>query len=249
MGSRYLLDLADVCRRTGYNVIEVEGWQYRARGSGGYNDWQTRPCLLHHTGFPAVVGRLAGHELLHVQRRRRPTRATCTCQRVPEIYVCAAGATNTNGTGDCPHLSPDTMNSSAIGIEAGNHGGHPWPEVQQDAYLELVSVLCDAYDIPAAHVESHAEWAPSRKVDPAGESSWAPGTGTWDMDDFRADLGTTDPGGDFLMALTDQQQQELYDRIMGTPARPVHRRATRPRRRRRRCTADSRWTTRTATTL
>jgi hypothetical protein len=189
LGSRFLLDLADVCRRTGYNVIEVDDWQHRARGSGGYNDGKPDHVMLHHTGSPPSSDGWPDVNYCTFNDDDSPL-CNLYLSRVPEIYVCAGGATNTNGTGDCPHLSPDTMNSSAIGIEAGNHGGHPWPAVQQDAYLELVSVLCDAYGIPHAHVEGHFEWAPSRKVDPAGESSWAAGTATWNMDTFRADLGT-----------------------------------------------------------
>ena len=49
MGTRYLTDLADVCRRTGYPVIEVDGWQSRARGSGGYDSSRPNHIMVHHT--------------------------------------------------------------------------------------------------------------------------------------------------------------------------------------------------------
>ena len=218
MGSRYLHDLADVMRSTGYRVILVDGWEHRARGSGGYNDGKPDHVMLHHTGSPPSSDGWPDANYCTFGDEDAPL-CNLYLSRTAEIYICAAGATNTNGTGDCPHLSPDTMNSSAIGIEANGGYGHPWPDIQQDAYLTLVTALCDAYNIPHDHVESHAEYAPSRKVDPAGESRWAHGSATWDEHAFRADLDDTDSGG-FLMALSDQQQQELYDRIMGTTPGP-----------------------------
>ena len=210
MGARYLTDLANVCWRAGYPVIEVEGWQTRARGSGGYNDGKPDHVCIHHTGSPPSSDGWPDVNYCTYNDDDAPL-CNLYLSRVGEIYVCAAGATNTNGTGDCPHLSPDTMNSSAIGIEANNHGGHPWPEVQQDAYLALVAVLCDAYGIPHAHVESHAEWAPSRKVDPAGESSWAAGTATWDMYDFRDDLAGGSTGGPRIDGIDVSKWQGVID--------------------------------------
>jgi hypothetical protein len=101
----------------------------------------------------------------------------------------AAGATNTNGSGTCPHCgTTDNMNTRAIGIEAGNNGtGEPWPAAQQDAYLVLCRVLCSHYGIANEAVQFHATYAPSRKIDPAGPSRWAP-SGTWPLDPFQADV-------------------------------------------------------------
>jgi hypothetical protein len=191
VGDRYLVDLADVCRATGRPVLEVDGWQTRARGSGGYAAGKPDHVMCHHTasgagsdGWPDVNYCTFGDDdapLCNLYLARDGT-----------IYVCAAGATNTNGKGDCPHIDPDTMNSSAIGIEAGNNGvGEPWPQAQTSAYTALCAALTVAYGIPVPQVHSHAEWAPDRKVDPFGPSPW--GDQTWDMDGFRADLDTTDP--------------------------------------------------------
>ena len=134
--------------------------------------------------------------------------------RAGTVWVCAAGATNTNGSGDCPHLPSDTMNTSAVGIEAGNNGvGEAWPPTQQDAYIAVVRALCAAYGIPDAHVESHAEWAPSRKTDPAGPSRWAE-SGTWNMDAFRHDLASPEPEPEPVPEvpdMTDDQNAKLLD--------------------------------------
>jgi hypothetical protein len=102
-------------------------------------------------------------------------------------YVMAAGATNTNGKGGpLDGVPADSMNTHAVGIEAGNNGtGEPWPEAQQNAYLVMVAALQQAYAMPYAR--AHWEWAPGRKVDPAGPSRWA-SSGSWNMDAFRADV-------------------------------------------------------------
>ena len=49
MGDRYLTDLADVARAAGWPVIEVDGWQSRARGSGGFNAGKPDHVMAHHT--------------------------------------------------------------------------------------------------------------------------------------------------------------------------------------------------------
>jgi hypothetical protein len=186
MGARYLTDLADVCRRTGWPVIEVDGWPQRARGSGGYDGGRPNHVMIHHTasgpdsdGWPDVNYCTFGDEdapLCNLYLARDGT-----------IYVCAGGATNTNGSGSdpCYVTADDSMNSSAIGVEAGNGGtGEPWPADQQVAYADLCDALCDAYGIGIEQIHGHAEWT-SRKVDPAGPSDWADGADTWDMDAFR----------------------------------------------------------------
>lgn len=190
MGARYLTDLADVCRRAGLVVVEVDGWQTRARGSGGYDSGRPNHVMVHHTasgpssdGWPDVNYCTYGDDdapLCNLYLARDGT-----------VYVCAGGATNTNGTGHdpCGAIPDDSMNSSAIGIEAGNDGtGERWPPAQCDAYVLLVDALCDAYAIPTGRVHAHAEWSPQRKYDPAGPDRWAAGASTWNMAEFRSDV-------------------------------------------------------------
>jgi hypothetical protein len=196
--SRYLTELAEVCRRTGWPVIEVDGWQTRARGSGGYGDAKPDHVIVHHTasgpssdGWPDVNYMTHTHDdapLCNLYLSRDGT-----------IWVCAAGATNTNGKGSdpCGITANDSMNSSAIGIEAGNSGtGEPWPVDQQNSYVELCAALCDAYLIPVGCVHAHFEWAPSRKIDPAGNSKYAPDAAMWNMDSFRGDVFGAQMGGE-----------------------------------------------------
>lgn len=196
-----LTNLADILRAAGLNVIEVSGWQQRMRGgtgghsTGGYLAGTPSHVMVHHTASSwsaaqDVAYLATGHKYAPV--------SNLYLARNGDVYVIAAGATNTNGQGGpvdgCP---ADSMNSRAVSIEAGNNGtGEPWPTDQQDAYVTLCAALCDAYSIPVGRVLAHFEWAPDRKIDPAGPSKWARTDDRyqrWDMDAFR---------GDVLQALT-----------------------------------------------
>jgi N-acetylmuramoyl-L-alanine amidase len=193
VNDRFLTDLADVCRRSGYPVIEVEGWQNRARGSGGYDDGRPNHVIAHHTASGPSMDGWGDVNYCTFNHQDAPL-CNIYLSRVPEIYVCAGGATNTNGSGHdpCGVTPDDSMNSHAIGIEAGNNGvGELWPEAMQDAYVALCRVLCEGYGFGLERVHAHFEWAPSRKIDPAGQSRYAGGADKWDMNRFRADCGGT----------------------------------------------------------
>lgn len=198
MAGRYLTDLADVCRAAGLEVHEVDGWQTRARGSGGYSSGAPSHVMVHHSASPPHTDP-DGDIAYIVHNADNAPLSNLYLSRSGAVHVCAAGATNTNGTGvdPCGHVADDAMNTAAIGIEAANEGtGEAWPTVQTDAYLTLVAALCAAYSVPNGRIHGHAEYAPSRKIDPAGPPRWATGPATWAMDLFRADVaatGTTPP--------------------------------------------------------
>jgi hypothetical protein len=196
--SLYLTDLAAVCRLTGYPVIEVEGWQTRARGSGGYGPGLPSHVISHHTASGASSDGWPDVNYMTFTHTDAPL-TNLYLGRNGTIYVCAAGATNTNGKGSdpCGITADDSMNSSAIGIEAGNDGvGETWPTIQQDAYLALCWFLCSEYAIPIGQVHAHFEWAPDRKIDPAGNSRYATGGSSWNMDAFRGEVFGYGHGGD-----------------------------------------------------
>lgn len=193
MGSRYLTDLADVARGTGLVVQEEPGWQTRARGSGGYNSGLPSHTMVHHTASGPSSDGQPDVSYMCYSADARPI-ANLYLSRSGKVWIMAAGATNTNGSGGpLDNVAADNMNASAIGIEAGNDGtGEVWPQAQQDAYIRLSKALCNHYGIPTGHVRSHAEWAPGRKIDPAGPSQWA-ASGTWNMSEFRADVSQGTP--------------------------------------------------------
>jgi len=195
MGARYLTDLADVLRAAGLTVIEVDGWGNRARSSGGYDG--TRPwCVMwHHTASSTspendvsyIVHGCPDAPVSNLYLARDGT-----------VWVCAAGATNTNGKGKALAMSQgvvpaDQMNTHAIGIEAANNGlGEPWPQVQIDAYFTVSNALTAAYGMRPDDVATHHEYAADRKIDPATAAAvqgpWRPDpvttSGTWSLADI-----------------------------------------------------------------
>ena len=209
MGSRYLTDLASVLRDGGLRVTEYSGWQTRARGSGGYESGRPTHVMCHHTASPASADGKGDAAYCATGDEDAPL-SNILLDRTGLVWVLAAGATNTNGSGKDTWgggVPENSMNSYAIGIEAGNNGvGEPWPTAQQDAYVQMIRVLCAHYNIPNNHVRSHFEWAPDRKSDPAGQSRWASGSAKWNMNGFRSECAAE---GDDDMPLTDQEINKI----------------------------------------
>ena len=63
------------------------------------------------------------------------------------------------------------INSTSIGIELDNNGDEPFPDVQIESLLGLLSAIQQRHVIPRANFVGHADVAPGRKVDP---SAWFP---------------------------------------------------------------------------
>lgn len=197
MSGRYLVELADVLRAGGLLVVEVDGWQTRARKSGGYADGP-RCVMWHHTASNTTPE----NDVAYICRNADDAPlANLYLARTGEVWVCAAGATNTNGKGQATPTSKgtvpaDSMNTHAIGIEAANSGvGQSWPQVQVDAYFVINNALAAAYGLQPSDCCSHHAYAPDRKIDPATaaavEGPWRPGSvttsGTWSVFDIRAE--------------------------------------------------------------
>jgi hypothetical protein len=178
--NRMLTDLADILRKAGLPIIEVEGWKTRGHGIMT----SAKGILIHHTAGPAT----GDMPSLKVVRDGRPDLAGPLSQlglgRNGTWYIIAAGrAYHAGATID------DSIygNSNAIGIEAEGTGipstntGHAyWPEVQYQSYIKGVKALQAAYAIPTSRVKGHKEAAVplGRKPDP-----------NFSMDEFRAALG------------------------------------------------------------
>lgn len=191
MGSRYLEELADVCRYAGLIVYEVDGWQHRARSSGGYDSGRPTHVMVHHTASNPSSDPDGDVQYIAFNADAAPL-SNLYLSRSGEVWVIAGGATNTNGSGSAPWpggCPVDQMNTHAIGIEAASQGtGEVWPYEQQTAYLDLCAALCAEYGIAVGCVRGHAEYAPGRKIDPAGSSMYATGSATWNMELYRTDV-------------------------------------------------------------
>lgn len=188
---RYLTDLADVLRAEGLNVVEVPGWQTRARGSGGYDSGLPSHIMVHHTASPASTDGQRDVDYIVNGSPVAPI-ANLYTQRDGTVWVCAAGATNTNGKGADTWgggVPNDSMNVCAISNEIANNGvGEPYPLAQQESVLRSTAALCRHYGIAPHFVRAHFEWSPGRKIDPSGPSKWALYGGMWNMTAFRYDV-------------------------------------------------------------
>lgn len=186
MGERYLTDLADVLRAGGLTVVELDGWQSRSRSSGGYDTGRPTHVMAHHTASPPSWSGQRDAEYCAWQDEDAPLANLCL-DRDGAWWVLAAGATNTNGKGGpIDGVPADSMNTYAVGIEANGGYGEAWPGVQCESYIAGVAVLRARYGLD--YVRAHFEWAPDRKVDPAGPSPWATGNASWNMTAFRSDV-------------------------------------------------------------
>jgi len=75
---------------------------------------------------------------------------------------------------------PQDLNSWALGVEMvnWNNGEDPFPEPQHQAAVDLVSHLCEKYDIKPEFIVAHYDVSPGRKTDPKG----------YDMDRLRREV-------------------------------------------------------------
>lgn len=162
--------------------------------------------------------------------------------------VGAAGATNTQGLGGplaCTRgiIPKDQGNKFVIAVEAMNNGtGETWPDVMLRSYVGgiagIIGCLAEqgAYDISTGtyrkivldpsrnDLHAHFEWAPTRKIDPAGPPADSKDPGyarmtdqykRWNMNDFRTDVAAITEGDPEMKPLP--KPQRAYD-SRNTPA-------------------------------
>lgn len=166
--------LAAVLRAAGLAVIEVPGWASRGHGPMG----PPLGVLMHHTAGPAT----GSFPSLGVVRDGRPgllgPLANLGLSRDGAWLTIAAGRAYHAGAGVLPWCPRDRGNDFLIGVEAESTGRGDWTPAQLVSYPRGVAALLRYLELPAARAAGHKEWAPARKIDPAG---W-PG----DMAGFRA---------------------------------------------------------------
>lgn len=196
MSGTYLTWLADELRGAGCNVVEYDGWQTRARSSGGYASPPL--CVMwHHTASNTTPANDASY-MCHGSSDR-PI-ANLLIARNGDVWVLAAGATNTNGKGgplsfsrgQCP---TDSMNTRAVGVELANNGvGEQYSQAMVDAMFKVSNACNRRCGNQPTDLATHNLWAPSRKIDPATTNiagPWKPrastSSGTWNTDDIRSE--------------------------------------------------------------
>jgi hypothetical protein len=194
MTGRYLTEMADVLRAAGLHVEEVDGWETRARSSGGYAEGRPWVVMWHHTASQASPD----SDIAYIVGADTAPISNLYLDRTGCIHVIAAGATNTNGKGGPQSFTRgtvplDKMNEYAVSIEAANSGlGEPWPCEQIDAFFAASIALTNWLGLSPSDISSHAGWT-TRKIDPATAAAvqgpWKPRSvntsGTWSLDDLR----------------------------------------------------------------
>ena len=151
-----------VLRDAGLQVVEVPGWESR----GG--NFAPKGVMIHHTatGPSWSTDRLTG---LLVKGRVDLRGPLCNLQldRDGTFRVIAAGRANHAGAGSWPGITQG--NTQTIGIEAANDGrGESWPAAQREAMALGSAALLRHLRASEAMLVGHKEWAPKRKIDPAG---------------------------------------------------------------------------------
>lgn len=217
--SGYLTWLADELRNAGLRVVEQDGWQKRARGSGGFSDGRPLCVMWHHTASDTTAANDASY--CSYGSPDAPI-TNLLIDGDGTVWVCAAGATNTNGKGGALHASrgtipADSMNTCAVGMEICNSGvGETYPRAQIDAAFAASNAINARCGNRPTDAFTHYEYAPDRKIDPAtaaaaAASGWQPrsisSSGTWNDDDLRGEClrrSTTDTGDIFTVAQFDE---------------------------------------------
>jgi hypothetical protein len=199
MGSLWLTSTADWLRAAGVHVVEYDGWKTRARSSGGYEPGRPHCVMWHHTASATSPANDCNY-MCH-GADARPV-ANVLIARDGAVWLMAAGATNTNGSGRSISFSrgtvpTDSMNSYAFGMEIANNGvGEDYPQAQVDAAFRVSNTMNARLGNQPGDVSTHQFYAPDRKVDPAMggnnvQGPWHPrectNAGSWNRDDLVAE--------------------------------------------------------------
>lgn len=221
-----LTNLADILRSANCVVEELPNWKTTSRNNDQSVYLPGRPThfMHHHTAHvfhptPALPHRdhtrcRAEANALQLAEPNEPTSNLALCPHSVWFCVCA-GPSNTNGlgsdwwhpVGDPKRVPDNSMNSYAIANEMMNNGvGEAYPVGMLDSMIRGTAAICRAFSIGVFENRAHFEWAPTRKIDPAGPCRYM-GTNTpnmkWNMGLVRSDLQAAlnptpapTPGGD-----------------------------------------------------
>jgi len=159
-----LLWLAEVLRGAGQKVQEVPGWKTRGR------PYTYRPhgVLWHHTAgveFDSPTSSTPSLRTVIEGRAGIPGPLSQTLLAPDGTWwIVAAGYANHAGRGSYPGISRG--NPALLGVEVEESGDGDWIPEQLEALRKgTVAIMAYAgWDL----LLGHKEWAPNRKVDPAG---------------------------------------------------------------------------------
>jgi hypothetical protein len=180
--------LADVLRGAGLDVVETPGWQTRGR------DFAATPLgiMAHHTASPVASTLATNLRVITTGNSVAPGPIAQTMLwRDGVWYVIAAGRANHAGRGSLPWLpAPDSGNQHLLAVEAVNNGvGELWAPPMLASFEIGTAAILRHLGHGADRATTHAEYAPGRKIDPAGPTggrvATLPGRSTWDPNAWR----------------------------------------------------------------
>lgn len=209
-------DLADVLRETGYPVIEVGDWRNHHHGPLADH---VGVIVWHHTAGPEPEDTSSNFPSLDVIRWGRAglpgPLSNIGMGYNGTLYVISAGTCYHAGTGGWNGL---TGNSTALGIEAEDAGDGDWTDAQLDCYPRIGAVLSQYLGEGAIANCGHKEWAPDRKIDPAGiDMGWARSRVQWYLD--HPDQISKEEAD---MPLSDDDLRKVYEAVWhGAPGAPL----------------------------
>jgi hypothetical protein len=225
--SIYYTDLTDVLRGAGLTVREnatTNGWQSRARSSGGFAAAPLGVFWHHTASSTSPESDLA----YMINGSSDAPVGNMLIDRDGACWPIAAGASNCAGKGGPATFSRGTApvdagNSTCWQIEAANNGvGEPWPQAQIDAFFAASNALNARFGNLPTDVITHALGAgdgwTDRKIDPATapavQGPWRPSSvtssGTWSLADIRADCDwRATPQPPEVPDMTDEQAAQL----------------------------------------
>lgn len=155
-------------REWGLKVVTKDGYKERGRPY----TFTPKGVICHHTASGSSSGNFGSETVVTYGR---PDLPGPLCQfllgRDGTVMVIANGYANHAGYGGPRAGIPENSgNTYTYGIEAENNGlGEKWSKEQLNAYYRLCAALLDYMDIDDVSVVfGHKEWAPGRKIDPAG---------------------------------------------------------------------------------
>jgi hypothetical protein len=165
--AQYLPWLLQAALATGYPVVELRGW--RGHNHGPMAD-HIYGVMCHHTAGPdPYPGARNDFPSINIVRNGRAGLPGPLAQLGlgwnGTIYLISDGLSYHGGAGSWRGVSG---NSRFIGIEAEDAGDGDWAPAQLDAYPRLVASIQDYLNQDAGWVCGHKEYAPRRKIDPAG---------------------------------------------------------------------------------
>lgn len=158
-------------------IIGNPGWETYGRPY----PFEVRGSIAHHTASPLSSSASANrYVVVNGNSIAVGPIAHCLLQRSLTLEVIAAGRCNHGGAGWWP-LGKDNANQYGFAVEAVNNGvGEYWQS-------EFVEIMARTYALVHTHegapvnmAWTHAAYAPTRKIDPAGPAAFrSDRPGTW----------------------------------------------------------------------